>query len=43
MTALLECASLCNIASVFQEHREADGEKHSAEKVWAARGDPTEM
>ncbi|TFK84086.1 sodium P-type ATPase-like protein [Polyporus arcularius HHB13444] len=43
MAALLECASLCNIASVFQEHREADGEKHSAEKVWAARGDPTEI
>ncbi len=44
MAALLECASLCNIASVFQEHREADGEKHSAENlVWAARGDPTEM
>ena len=43
MSALLECPSLCNIASVFQEHAQLAGHEKSSEKVWAARGDPTEM
>ena len=45
MEALLECASLCNIASVFQERaNDEDGsEKSEPGMVWAARGDPTEM
>ena len=38
---LLECASLCNIASVFQEPMKQNHGK--GETVWSARGDPTEM
>ena len=44
--AFLECASLCNIASVFQEPAKLHHDHPGAEKggkVWAARGDPTEM
>ncbi|KAI0756013.1 hypothetical protein C8Q80DRAFT_1264132 [Daedaleopsis nitida] len=40
--AFLECASLCNIASVFQEPAPSADEK-SGDKVWAARGEPTEI
>ncbi|KAI1792005.1 Na(+)/Li(+)-exporting P-type ATPase [Ganoderma leucocontextum] len=42
LDALLECASLCNIASVFEEHGASPDEKPPA-KTWAARGDPTEI
>ena len=42
LDALLECAALCNIASVFEEHTASEDEKSSS-KTWAARGDPTEM
>lgn len=42
LSAFLECASLCNIASVYQEPAKPDEEKPGA-KIWAARGDPTEM
>lgn len=44
LEGLLDCAALCNLASVFEEHhKEEDGEKTSIEKKWAATGDPTEM
>ena len=48
MEMFLECASLCNIASVYQEPADQSSEKAHEKKghadtVWAARGDPTEM
>ncbi|PIL31052.1 transporter [Ganoderma sinense ZZ0214-1] len=46
LDGLLECAALCNIASVFEEHAAPDNDKpHGTDKdkAWAARGDPTEI
>ena len=42
LSRLVECAALCNIASVFQEPAKP-GEDENDKRAWAARGDPTEM
>lgn len=45
LEGLLDCAALCNLASVFEERQNdpnAESEKEG-EKKWAATGDPTEM
>lgn len=42
LSALLNCAALCNLASVFRE-KSSDEAGENLDGKWAATGDPTEI
>ena len=43
LSKLLDCAALCNLASVFEERDEEEGGTGELTGIWAATGDPTEL